>query len=646
MPAQPGGNVLLDYGNQGVQQIGNAAVLSYDAPATTGSVPIGLSTLSPWKKSRTTMRALNARYDAITKFDSARKAPWVAAETTRTNRDSGWRAIAKRDDVTDTPWGAFGEMANEDKVVRWALSAPFDDNRVSAWSAYGEMLNEDRGGKWAGSKATDAARRGVFGSFWIPTYIPIPYLRPDGLVANFFVVGGSPIPAWTMPSTEANQYLPIEAQFGAGLYTPHFTGDPLRTYWPPAPSRANFLIDENASRQLLVDEFGVPILTGANRDTFKYNPWGVSKRVDDTTIIPWIKYSRPMNPGWGVVTPGGPTVPTPGETITIPVKAVYIVVNEILLLRADDNTPIYSTALNIAFDCDSWLPTFSATIPETSRDAVMPDPNPVEIYAYINGSEFRFFVEKVARSRQFGSRSVSISGRALACELDAPFAAASQHTNTIGATAQQIIDNALAYSTYTQTWNITDWLVPANTFSMFGTPAAVAAEVAAASGSVLQADWAIRDLRMLPRYPVKPWDWATATPEYVIPAAIAQTESIEWIEKPDYNVVYVSGVQNGVLGQVKITGTAGDKPAPMVTNQLITHIDAARQRGIAILGDTGRKAMMQISMPVLAETGVIDVCRLIEFSDGANTRRGIVRANNVSVNWPTVRQTLTVEAAV
>lgn len=198
---------------------------------------------------------------------------------------------------------------------------------------------------------------------------------------------------------------------------------------------------------------------------------------------------------------------------------------------------------------------------------------------------------------------------------------------------------------YTQTWNITDWLLPANTFSLHGAPASVAGAVAEASGSVLSADRKLRNLKMQPRYPVKPWDWATATPDYVIPSAVAQTESLEWLEKPSYNAVYVSGVQEGVLGHVKITGTAGDLAAPMVTHPLITHADAARQRGISILGDTGRKAMMQISMPVLESTGVIDICKLIEFSDGANTRRGIVRANNISVNWPTVRQTLTVEAA-
>lgn len=331
--------------------------------------------------------------------------------------------------------------------------------------------------------------------------------------------------------------------------------------------------------------------------------------------------------------------------IIIPVQRVYIVLNEVLLVRVVGAVPIPATQMNVNFDCDSWLPSFSANIPASSLDVVMPDPTPVEVEISINGVAFRFFVERITRNRAFAQNTVSIGGRGIASELDAPYAAASQHTNTQAMTAQQIINDALAYTDYAQSWNITDWLIPANTFSLYGTPAQVAGNVADAAGAVLQADWAQRDLRMLPRYPVKPWEWSSATPEYVIPAAVAQSESLEWVEKPAYNVVYVSGVQTGVLGQVKITGTAGDKPAPMVTHPLITHADAARQKGIAILSDTGRKAMMQISLPVLDTLGVVDVCRLIEFHDGNTMRRGIVRANAISVNFPTVRQTLTIEAA-
>lgn len=335
----------------------------------------------------------------------------------------------------------------------------------------------------------------------------------------------------------------------------------------------------------------------------------------------------------------------PASSIIIPVRRVYLMVNETSLVRVDGNFPIPATDLSVAFDADSWLATFSASIPEAARDAVMPDPSPVEVVATINGTAFHFLIQKITRNRAFGKRSVSISGSGIACELDSPYAPVTQHLNPGDRTAQQLIADALQFTGYDISWGITDWLVPAGVFSLSGTPAAVAKNVAEATGAVLAASWSQRRFRLLPRYPVKPWEWATATPDYVIPGAVTQTESLEWLEYPSYNAVYVSGVQSGILGHVKVTGTAGDIVAPMVSHPLITHADAARQRGIAILGNTGRKTRMQISLPVLPESGIIDVYKLIEFSDGTNTRRGIVRGNRIQTHRPVVRQTLTIEAS-
>lgn len=644
MAAQAGNAILLQYGNQGTQQPGGTVLLSYDQGAEATTISLRSQLTGSWSAANTKAQGTKSPYHAAAREDQSKKAPWVIGTLSHSERETHWPVGAVADIGESAPWGKYGEMLAEESGSNWVASYPVDDASTAPWSKYGEMLNEDKWSDWFGSKAIDVARRANWRGFFIKTYVRTPFPRPLGSEADFSVVGGVGL-TLALSNTPATLTIPIAAVFGAQTYSPTYTGDPLRRFYPPIGTNASFISDFGGDVQLLVDGQGNPILLPSNRDPYRLNPWGDSKAANQEKRHPWTKYSRPMNPGWGVVTPGGPPDPVPGETITIPIQRVYIVVNEILLLRADDDTPIPSTALSIQFDCDSWLPSFSATVSESARDAVMPDPNPVEIYAYINGAEFRFFVERISRNRQFGQRTVSISGRGIACELDAPFAVASQHTNASSMTAQQLIDTALTNTGYTQNWNITDWLVPADAFSMYGTPAAVAGEVAEASGSVLAADWSLRSLRMKPRYPVKPWDWATATPEYVIPAAVAQTESIEWVEQPEYNVVYVSGVQQGVIGQVKITGTAGDLPAPMVTHQLITHDDAARQRGISILGNTGRKAMMQISMPILPATGVIDTCRLIEFTDGANTRRGLVRANNVSVNWPTVRQTLTIEAA-
>jgi hypothetical protein len=131
-----------------------------------------------------------------------------------------------------------------------------------------------------------------------------------------------------------------------------------------------------------------------------------------------------------------------------------------------------------------------------------------------------------------------------------------------------------------------------------------------------------------------------------LPAAVTAREAIEWIEKPAYNRVYVSGVSQGVLGRVTRTGSAGDVIAQLVTDPLITASDAARQRGIAVLGDTGRQAMVTLRLPVLPETGVITPGKFVRYTEGLDERVGIVRSVNVDAGFPEVFQTLRLETHV
>jgi len=108
--------------------------------------------------------------------------------------------------------------------------------------------------------------------------------------------------------------------------------------------------------------------------------------------------------------------------------------------------------------------------------------------------------------------------------------------------------------------------------------------------------------------------------------------------------VFVSGQEIGVLAQVTRTGTAGDVLAPMVVDSLITQAAAARQRGIAVLADTGQQIEVSLRLPVLAETGIIEPGSFVEYQDGSVTRLGIVRATQVEAGMPEVWQTLGVQA--
>ena len=81
----------------------------------------------------------------------------------------------------------------------------------------------------------------------------------------------------------------------------------------------------------------------------------------------------------------------------------------------------------------------------------------------------------------------------------------------------------------------------------------------------------------------------------------------------------------------------------MVTDPLITHADAARARGVSILAAGGRQAAITLRLPVLPETGILDLGQLIEYQDGSTARRGLVRAVSVDAAIPTVWQTVEIE---
>jgi hypothetical protein len=192
-------------------------------------------------------------------------------------------------------------------------------------------------------------------------------------------------------------------------------------------------------------------------------------------------------------------------------------------------------------------------------------------------------------------------------------------------------------------WGLTDWEVPAGAWAHRGSYVSALARIAEAGGGYLQPHPTDLQVRVLPRYPAPPWQWAGLTPDVELPAAVTVRESIEWRSKPVYNRVFVSGTSHGVLGQVTRAGTAGDAVAPMVTDPLITHVDAARQRGRAVLADTGPQELVGLRLPVLPATGVIAPGTLVRYVDGDEQRLGLVRSNELDVRLPEVWQTIGVE---
>nr|CUV31945.1 protein of unknown function [Ralstonia solanacearum] len=93
-------------------------------------------------------------------------------------------------------------------------------------------------------------------------------------------------------------------------------------------------------------------------------------------------------------------------------------------------------------------------------------------------------------------------------------------------------------------------------------------------------------------------------------------------------------------------GTAGDLVAPTVVDALITHADAARERGRSILADVGRQATVTLELPMLSSLGLLDPGLLLAVGEGGKDWRGLVRATSIAAEWTeslSVRQTIEVE---
>lgn len=338
-----------------------------------------------------------------------------------------------------------------------------------------------------------------------------------------------------------------------------------------------------------------------------------------------------------------------GGGIVVPSKRTYIVQNNVSLIRVSDGASVPVQGMTLAVDVDSWTWGFSAALHPDALPLVSSGAEPIELEARINGAAYRVLVESLASDRTFGQTSIRIQGRGRAAVLDAPFSPVLNFGNpSADRLAQQLAGDALDLTGWSVAWGLEDWMVPAGAWSFQGTRIGALSTIAAAAGAYLQPHPTADVMRVLHRYPTAPWAWADVTPDIVLPADVMQREGITWSSKARYNRVYVSGSKAGagVLGRITRNGTAGDLLAPMVTDALATAPAAVRQRGRAILSDTGQQALVSLRLPVLLETGVVLPGTFVSYEDGATVRKGLVRSTSVEAGFPEVWQTIGVETHV
>ena len=323
----------------------------------------------------------------------------------------------------------------------------------------------------------------------------------------------------------------------------------------------------------------------------------------------------------------------------IPSTGVIFVTNSVSLVRSDDGREIKMLGFSVGIDSNSYTWSFSATVPLSELSKVdTAHEQQIGVDFTCNGNLWRFILDDCSDSVSFGESSLTIKGKSRAMLLAHPYATQRGFKFDTAMSARQIAESELnrngVPSGFTLDWQlagVNGWNVPANTYSYTGkTPINSLQWIAEAAGGFINADMSADVLHVLAHYPTPSWEWAAQTPSINLTQSVITSRSRGRSNKPYYNGVLLYGENdNGIGALIKRTGTSGGYQPPMVTSDLMTDQLAAISRGKMILSDTGDIGNIGISMPLIADIGVLKPSTLIGVNDGESWV-GMVRGTTIT----------------
>ena len=220
----------------------------------------------------------------------------------------------------------------------------------------------------------------------------------------------------------------------------------------------------------------------------------------------------------------------------------------------------------------------------------------------INGYEFIMICEQPSTSNRFANNSYSASIRSRFAELAAPYQRERNYVNTVDKTLAGIMTDILENTGWTLDNKMIDYPIPEGAFSYRGlTPAAALLKVASSIGAILDINDTNKTVSVVPEWPVNPWSTEQATPDVILNDALILEHNTRDTIQPEHNVVFVRGEQQGVACKIKRQGTPATDYARDIVDNLITDVQAARQRGTCELARSGNKRTATIRTKLKAD---------------------------------------------
>ena len=324
----------------------------------------------------------------------------------------------------------------------------------------------------------------------------------------------------------------------------------------------------------------------------------------------------------------------------------YILSNNVTIFRIDDGTEIKAISLDINIDKYSyaWSGTF---IVKKDEYAKLIDQPIIEVN--INHLKWRLKVEDITRSKRFNDNSITFHASSITTLLNDDSTRESHLLDTemnAGQIAQRILGDH-----YEMEWGLPDWLIPANTYQYHNaTIADRLSQLISAVKGVMISDHYLEKLYMRSAYPVDLWNIESAEARYALPFGKILELDVTDMRMPYYDSVIMRGEQQGILARAIRDGSAGQYPAPLFVNPLMTAEEAAREyaritfneSGAHVGEQEGEKEQVIVSFPMFDDLPALLPTDLLAINGG----KGIIESVGVSAQFEsalTIRNHITME---
>ncbi|WP_051298685.1 hypothetical protein [Marinobacterium litorale] len=506
-------------------------------------------------------------YNDAPKKEPTISARWIDAPRHEAEPTIPHGTLPQFDTERTAPHGDLSRWADRNPELPSNYPLPTDLLRYQLWADFDRTMDRDHSDPWNYPIPTDKTK-----------------LQPFHRVDDY----GQRLIWDTRDYTPPRRYA-VNFDFGGGYYTPP-AGENVQFSW----GAANPYEDQPVR----------PVDPGLSISHNAPPP------REHTNEIVWGDgyWERPLpdyiaEPGWTAEPPEEADRPEQPD-----IREVYIFMPHVTLYRMPDGTEIEALGVSWSTDADSWAWRFNATLKRESDLALLkPDTNgPREIGCEINGHLFTGMVTSYAPTRSFGQTRIQISGASLSRWLSDPYAPKRSKLITSAYNAMDLAEQELQYTGWTLDWQTADWLVPGNvhTYDQLA-PISAIKQLASSVDAIVQSHPSDKTLIIKPRYPFNPHRWAEGSTALaaILPAAMIQQISAQYVSRPLYNKAIVAGGKTGgVLVTVVREGTAGDVLAPQVVDKYITAMEAGQERGRNAIAAGGEWEQMRFATK-LTESG-------------------------------------------